>query len=92
MSEQLFRAARAVVEEMSTSVSTAWQGEGVIAIPIRKLIELEEAIQSYGIRRSSCPGCGTPLGIGQPLRDYCARDGCRERYERRIRRDGMAYP
>lgn len=92
MSEQLFRAARAVVEEMSTSVGSAWQGEGVIAVPIVKLLALEDAVNAPDIARMHCLGCGTALGIGEPVKSSCGRLGCRERHDARPRLQRPEYP
>lgn len=92
MSEQLFRAARRVVEKLPAGLDRSWQGVGMFALPIDCLIDLQEAVNAPDSARAHCLGCGTAQGLGQPVRSWCDRDGCRERYERSIRRDGMAYP
>lgn len=84
MSEQLFRAARAVVATLPADPPAAWQGTGVLAVPIPLLLDLQEAVQAPDIRRMSCSTCGTKLGIGEPVQPFCGREGCREQYEGRV--------
>ena len=73
-------AARRITRALPANIEGPDQIEGMIAVPIRALVELRNALKDdhpWGVPKSYCHICGMRLPAGQPVRAWCAR--CKEK-------------